>query len=53
MSIHTKERELRVRMTEFEWEKLKETAESRCMTVSELIRYLARQQWDKPNPVNN
>lgn len=45
---NSKTRELRVRMTDLEWEKLREVAEDRCMTISELIRYLARQQWDKP-----
>ena len=53
MSRQTKERELRVRMTELEWEKLKETAEKRCMTVSELVRYLARQQWDRPADIKS
>lgn len=43
-----KEHELRVRMTDVEWTKLKEAADNRSMSISEFVRYLARQVWDKP-----
>ena len=48
MSRQNKNCELRVRMTEFELEKLKELSDERRMSVSELVRYLARQQWEPP-----
>lgn len=43
----TKERNVRFRLTEEEWEKAVEIAENRCQTVSELLRDLLRQQWSK------
>ncbi len=48
MSRQIKSHELRVRLTKFELEKFREESEKRGMTVSELVRYLGRQLWDKP-----
>ncbi len=53
MATHAKEADLRVRMSKLEMQKLKEIAEKRDMTVSEYVRYLVRQQWDKPNPIDD
>ncbi len=53
MATHAKEADLRVRMSKLEMEKLKEVAQKRDMTVSELIRYMARQLWDKTPTVDN
>ena len=44
-----KETELRIRISSLEKQKLMELAEERSMSASELIRYLLRREWDKPN----
>lgn len=48
---NTKEAELRIRISSLEKQKLMELAEERSMSASELIRYLLRKEWDKPNEV--
>lgn len=46
---NTKETELRIRISSLEKEKLQSLAEERAMSASELIRYLLRREWDKPD----
>lgn len=49
----SRQEELRIRVNKLEKQKLQEEAEKRGMTVSDLVRYLARQLWDKPGSVES
>lgn len=52
MPRQNKQLELRVRVSEIEMQHLKEEAEKRGMTVSELVRYATRLLRESPRALN-